>query len=79
MTRHVAFRRWARAQRHRQDAVGDLCRDLLADGAAPAVRDTGAATRRYLEHRADPAIADRVLAAFDAAIAEWEQSVRRGV
>ncbi len=35
--------------------------------------------RTYLEHRADPAIADRVLAAFDAAIAEWEQSVRRGV
>lgn len=73
----MTFRQWAHAQRKRQDAVGDVCRALLADPDAPTVRRSGRATRRYLEHRVDWTMEARVLAAFDEAIAEWQSAAGR--
>jgi hypothetical protein len=33
----MGFKAWARKQVHRQDPVGDFCRDWLADSEAPKV------------------------------------------
>ncbi|MFF5323939.1 hypothetical protein ACFY2Y_09445 [Janibacter hoylei] len=67
MSTAPTFARWLRAQGHRDDAVGDLARDLLADPLGPA-DDHVTTVGDYVATVGGTAAAD----ACRAAAAEWE-------
>lgn len=70
--RRLGFRGWLRRQRRRQDAVGDIARDLAADRCAAWLRSLSALQAHLLLHNAE----DRFVAALGAAYREW-QATRR--
>jgi hypothetical protein len=61
------FRAWLRAQRHRDDGVGDLVRDVLVDPQLARRHLTPGGLLRYLEEEAH---------ASEACLAATEQLVR---
>jgi hypothetical protein len=61
------FRSWLRAQRHRQDAVGDLARDVQQDRCLTARTLPG--MRRHLTE--DHAACEHACAALERAYHEW--------
>jgi hypothetical protein len=68
MVMSTTFRRWLTEQRDRDDPVGDVARDILADGCASGL----SAPRSLRRHMVDAhAPIDPALDAFDRAEAEW--------
>jgi hypothetical protein len=65
---HAAWRRWLRAQKKRQDPVGDFARDFLTDDCAKGLRTLSGIDRHMQD--AHNAI-DAALEARDRAWREW--------
>lgn len=64
----TTFRRWLTEQRDRDDPVGDIARDVLADSCARGLW-APRSLRRHMVDTHEPI--DRALDAFDRAEAEW--------
>lgn len=62
------FRAWLTRQRHRDDPVGDIARDLADDGCAAGLHQK--ALREHIEH--DHNAGTAALEAFDAAVQQWQ-------
>ena len=53
----MTFRQWLKQQRYRNDPVGDLARDFLADKRCKRLRSVKSIRRRILfSHNAGPAV-----------------------
>ena len=64
------FYEWLLAQKDRDDPIGDLVKDLIADKQRPAGRNSYPALKRYLESRS---ACDGALRALDNAWKEFRQ------
>ena len=61
----LTFRQWLKQQRYRDDPVGNLAQDLLADECARWLRSVKSIRRHILfSHNAGPAVAMALAAAI---------------
>lgn len=67
-----SFGVWIRTQTRRQDAIGDIARDIRDDTCGEGLDHRRLRNHIAVEHAAIPA----ALTAFDRAVAEW-QTLRR--
>jgi uncharacterized protein YozE (UPF0346 family) len=65
----VAFRQWLEQQVGRDDAVGDLARDLAEDGCLPSDANDYFPVKRHIEQEHSPC--DKALAVLHGALIEW--------
>ena len=69
MKKEPSFTAWLRAQKKRQDPVGDLSRDMRSDGEWPRV--PGAGLPLYTQHLEECGACDGAFRALKRAYAEW--------
>jgi len=67
--RASTFRKWLVGQRERDDATGDIARDVLMDECAAGLRSPRS-LRRHIVREHSPIC--RALDAFDRAVSEWQ-------
>lgn len=65
----MTFRTWCTTQRHRNDPIGDIARDILADTTFPNMDTEGAWRRHLQQHNAS----DEALEALHEAYHAYEQ------